>query len=84
MAGGPKDSASGHPNGKRRRRREQRQNQDDQVIKNYVDLVIRRNFTTSVYVKYCLSYSSPPVKTRRTKCLLIQGMAEFRYAISFV
>ena len=43
MAGGPKDSASGHPNGKRRRRREQRQNRHDQVIKNYVDLVIRRN-----------------------------------------
>jgi hypothetical protein len=27
---------------------------------------------------------NPPVKMRRTKCLSIQGMAEFRYAISFV
>ena len=41
MAGGPKDSASGRPNGKRRRRREQRQNRHDQVSKNYVALVIR-------------------------------------------
>ena len=44
MAGGPKDSASGRPNGKRRRRREQRQNRHDQVTKNYVDLVIRTHY----------------------------------------
>ena len=33
MAGGPRDGASGRPNGKRRRRREHRQNRHDEVSK---------------------------------------------------